>query len=177
MRARQLLTDGPDGYVAARAAAVKAAKADKDRPLAAALQALGKPTGALWAVLAAADDEALVREAVAATSELATVQAAGDRAGIVAATARRKGLVERIISAAVAEAGRGGDIAGPRRDEIRRIVERLTRAPEAVDSWVDATLRTLPDDTGGFSAFDGLTLAAPPDTHTVSTMSTRPTMC
>lgn len=162
MDARHLLTDGPDGYVPARTASVKAAKAAKDKPLAAELQALSKPTAALWAVLAAADDAALVRDAVSATSQLATVQAAGDRTAIVAATKHRKELVERVIAAAVTDAGRWGDVPGPRKDEIRRIVERLTRAPEAVDAWVEATLRTLPDDAGGFSAFADMTLAPPP---------------
>jgi hypothetical protein len=162
MRPRDLLSDGPDGYVAARTAAAKAARAAGDRDLAAELKALGKPTAALWAVLAAADDEQLVRDTVTATSELAGVQAAGDRAAIVAATRRRKELVERVIAAAVADAGRWGDVAGGRRDEIRRIVERLTRSPESVGAWVDATLRTLPDDAGGFSVFDGMTVASPP---------------
>ena len=163
MHARDLLSDGPDGYVALRAAAVTAVRAGGDKELAGELKALTKPTAALWAVLAAGDDDALVRDAVAATGELAAVQAGGaDRSALSAATARRRDLVERLIGRAVDEAKRWGDVPGGRRDEIRAIVDRLTRSPEATDAWIDATLRTLPDDAGGFSAFEGLTLAAPP---------------
>jgi hypothetical protein len=55
--ARALLAAGPEGYTAARDAAVKARRAAGDREGAAALKALRRPALALWAVLAAAEHE------------------------------------------------------------------------------------------------------------------------
>ena len=100
--ARALLKVAPDDYVTERTRLVKQARADGDRAVAAAYQALKRPNLSLWAALAAAADTAAVRSVIAATDELANVQAGGSNAGAVskASQARRKAL-EPLVDAAV----------------------------------------------------------------------------
>jgi hypothetical protein len=161
--ARPLLDAGPAGFTTARDAASRALRAAGDRAGAAAVKALRKPAVALWAVLAAGADEAAARDVVAATEELATVQAAAsDRARLAEATARRRAAVDRVTETAVAAlAGHEGSAAARRRDEIRTLADRVSRRADLLPAWLDATLRDIPDDAVGFGAFAGIDLAPP----------------
>jgi hypothetical protein len=157
--ARALL-DGPlDDYVARRKAAAKALKAEGDKEGAKAIEALAKPTLTTFAVLRAADDPDAVRRAVAATDELAAVQAgSGDRAALSTATAARRQAIEDLVDAGLGAlgSGAGSGLAG-RADEVRAAIDQLTRHPELMDPWLDGTLRELPDaGDAGFGALAGL---------------------
>jgi hypothetical protein len=161
MDARQLLAAGPDGYTAARDAEVRRRRGERDRDGAAAIKALGKPSLALWAVLAAADDEALSRRAVAATTALAETQGAavvGKGAEQIAeASAARRRALDAVSDAAVsALAKHEKAVTIGHRTEIRGLVDRVSRHPELLDDWLAGTLRDIPADTG-FDAFAAIT--------------------
>lgn len=161
MDARELLAVGPEGYTAARDAEVKRRRAQGDRAGANELKALGRPSLALWAVLAAADDAALVCAAVEATGELARAQrdaaGGGDAAAVGPATAARRAAVDAVRDRAVSRLAEATDRkrADGQRDEIRALVDRASRHPELLAAWIDGTLRDVPDGTG-FDAFEDL---------------------
>ena len=52
--------------------------------------------------------------------------------------------------------------AEARRAEIREIVDQLSRHPELANSWIDGTLRELPEEEFGFGAFDVVAMPASP---------------
>jgi hypothetical protein len=149
--ARSLLEGGPDEYIARRDALAKDLKAAGDRDAASVVKSLGKPTMGLWGVLAAGADADAVRSAVDATAALVRVQAgAHDRAEISSATATRRAAIDRVVALGAAALGRGSDA---RTQEVRDLVERLSRQPELLDAWLDGTLRDVPDEGLGFDAF------------------------
>jgi capsule polysaccharide export protein KpsE/RkpR len=161
--ARALLRVPPDEYVAERTRLAKQARADKDRALAGFYQSLKRPALSLWAVLAAGDDAEAVNELVSITSKLAETQASAGTAGAVsAATKDRRKAIERLVDHAVKALGATDKSAEARRAEIRDIVDQLSRHPELVESWVDGTLRDLPEEEFGFGAFNVVATPAPP---------------
>lgn len=179
MDARQLLDAGPDGYTAARDAEVRRLRAEKNRDEATALKALGKPSLALWAVLAAANDATLARHAVELTTALGAAQSVAVRGKgaeqIADAAAARRGALDALTDAAVsalAAHGKAVTVDG-HRAEIRSIIDRVSRHPELLDEWRDGTLRDIPADTG-FDAFAAIT-PAPSEQATRRPPATRPT--
>jgi hypothetical protein len=164
--ARVLLRLPPDDYVSERTRLVKLARADGDRARATFLQSLKRPNLALWAVLAAADDGEAVRALMAATTELAEVQAGGARAtALSTATRYRRVALEALVDRAVAALARSLPSAEARRGEIRDIIDQLSRHPELAETWIDGTLRDLPEEEFGFGAFTGVVDADDPAAH------------
>jgi len=148
---RELL-DGPlDEYVARRKVVARRLREAGDREAAKVVDALGKPTVVMFAVLRAADDADAVRAAVEATAEVARVQTgAADRAALSEATAERRARIDDLVEAGLAAAGDGG---GPNRaDEVRSAIDLLTRHDEVLDTWLSGTLRALPVSDAGFGA-------------------------
>jgi NACalpha-BTF3-like transcription factor len=162
--ARLLLRQSPDDYVAERTRLVKQARAAGDRETANFYQSLKRPPLSVWAVLAAADDAAAVNEVMAATRELAKVQAGGSNAGaLTTATKKRRTSLEALVERAVRALAKTESGAEARRAEIRGMIDQLSRHPELADAWIDGTLRDLPDDALGFTAFADLEVSeAPP---------------
>lgn len=163
MEPRELLRVGPDAYTATRDGEVKRRRTAGDKTAATALKALTRPSLALWGVLVAAEDDALVTRAVEATAALAAAQGAAveGRAveDVVAATVARRRKLDDVTGAAVAAIAVLAALparAEGQRHEIRTIVDRLSRHPELLDAWLDGTLRHVPDDTG-FEAFAAFT--------------------
>ena len=155
--ARVLLSQPPDDYVGERTRLVKLARAGGDRARATYLQSLKRPNLALWAVLAAGDDGEAVRALMAATTELAEVQAGGARAtALSTATRYRRVTLEALVDRAVAALAGSVPSAAARRGEIRDIIDQLSRHPELADTWIDGTLRDLPEEEFGFGAFTGV---------------------
>ena len=150
--ARALLRVPPDDYVAERTRLVKQAKADKDRPLADFYQSLKRPSISLWAVLAAGENADAVNEVVSITDKLGATQASGTVGAVSAATKERRTAIERLVDRAV-KALAADKSAETRRAEIRSIVDQLSRHPELAQSWIDGTLRELPEEEFGFGTF------------------------
>lgn len=155
--ARRLLDVAPSAYVDERARLAKEIRAAGDKELAKAIQSLKRPTLAVWALVAAGDDAALVRSLFDATVALGDAQASGDRTATMTATKQRKDVVSAVTSAAVEALRVHEPSAEARRPEIRTLVDQLSRHPDLADAWIDGTLRDLPEDDGfGFAAFAGL---------------------
>lgn len=154
---RALFAVSPNDYVAERTSLAKATRAAGDKAGAAAVQALKRPPNGLWAVLAAADDPDAVSTVFETTAALGASQARGE--GLAAATAARRAAVDALAKAAEAALQRHGIDPLPRRQEIRDLIDQLSRHPEAAASWIDGTLRDLPDQSIGFDAFANLDLA------------------
>ncbi len=160
--ARSLFRVAPADYVSERTRLVKAAKADGNKTLAAAYQALNRPNLPMWAVLAAADDDA-VHFLIAATAEVAATQAGGGNSSAIApAMQHRRTAIDALVERAVDALAKWDDSAGTRRAEIRSIVDQLSRHGDLVESWLDGTLRDLPDDSLGFASFTEMALPARP---------------
>jgi len=146
-----LLEGEPEQYVARRDTLAKELRAAGDKEAAAAIKSLSKPTMSMWAVLAAGADEAAVAAAVDATSDLVRIQGrAADRAAITTATARRRAAIDALVAIGTAALDGGNDA---RSQEVRDLLERLTRHPELTDDWLAGTLRAVPDAGLGFEAF------------------------
>ena len=159
---RSLFGVSPSAYVDARTSLAKQARSGGDKDLAKLVQGLKRPTLAMWAVVAAADDAELVRELVDSTGALAAAQGSGDRDATVSATALRRAALEGVVRAAVGALARWEPSAEARRAEIRTIVDQLSRHGELLDAWIDGTLRELPEtDAFGFAAFTGMEAPAP----------------
>lgn len=162
--ARSLFQVAPADYVTERTRLVKEAKADGNKADAAAYQALKRPNLAMWAVLAAADDDA-VRFLVTATAEVAATQAAGGNSSAIApAMQHRKTAIDALVDRAVGALAKWDDSADTRRAEIRSLVDQLSRHGDLIERWLDGTLRDLPDDSLGFTSFTEMTLPARPAT-------------
>ncbi len=160
--ARALFRVSPGAYVEERTRLAKAAKAAGQPHLAKVLQALKKPTLAMWAIVAAGDDADLVHALFDATAALGEAQASGDREATLRATADRRTAVEAVTAAAVDALRRHEPAAETRRPEIRTMVDQLSRHTDLASTWVDGTLRELPEgDAFGFAAFTGLEVRAP----------------
>jgi hypothetical protein len=158
--ARALLDVAPDQYVTERTRLAKQARADGDREAATFYQSLKHPGVVLWAVLAGSDPDA-VKTVIAATEELGGVQAGGsDARSLSAATQQRRKAVETIVDKAVKALAKFDSGAAKRRPEIRSLVDQLSRNPEVADSWIDGTLRELPDSDFGFGAFANVEVTA-----------------
>ncbi len=173
---RVLLRRPPDDYVSERTRLVKLARADGDRAHATFLQSLKRPNLALWAVLAAGDDDEAVRALIASTTELAEVQAGGARANALStATRYRRVTLEALVDRAVP---RWPDRSpAPKRDrgEIRDIIDQLSRHPELEGTWIDGTLRDLPEEQFGFGVFTGVPDANDDDAETLARARRAPT--
>ncbi len=154
--ARLLLTESPDNYVAERARLVEQARGAGDRASASFYKALKRPNLSLWAVLSAGDDANAVNSLVSATTELAEIQGGGAGAGALSAAAqhRRKAL-EALVDRGVKALAKSVAAAESRRAEIRDIIDQLSRHPNLAETWINGTLRDLPDDTFGFAVFTG----------------------
>ena len=151
--ARVLLDVAPDQYVTERDRLVKQARAAKDRASATFYQSLKRPTVPLWAVLAAGDDAKAVDAVMKVTTELGDIQGGSTKAAdLAAATQRRRKALETFVDRAVKALAKWDAGAEKRRPEIRSIVDQLSRHPDLAESWVDATLRELPDSDFGFGA-------------------------
>ncbi|MEP7202242.1 MAG: hypothetical protein ABI894_06505 [Ilumatobacteraceae bacterium] len=159
--ARLLLRQSPDDYVAERTRLVKQARAEGQRDVANFYQSLKRPPLSAWAVLAAAGDADAVKDVMAATNELAKVQAGGSNAAALnTATKKRRTALEALVDRAVRaldEHNAGGEA---RRAEIRGMIDQLSRHSELAESWIEGTLRDLPDDALGFAAFADLEVPA-----------------
>jgi hypothetical protein len=152
--ARALLDVAPDQYVTERARLAKQARADGDRKAATFYQSLKHPGVVLWAVLAAGSDPKAVNAVMTATEELGRVQAGGsDARSLSAATQQRRKVLETIVDKAVKALAKFDSGAAKRRPEIRGLVDQLSRNPEVADSWIDGTLREVPENDFGFGAF------------------------
>ena len=152
--ARALLQVAPNDYVAERTRLVKHARAEQNRALVDFYRALKRPNLSLWAVLAAGGDADAVAKIVTATTELAEIQAGGsDANALSAATQHRRKALGHLVDSAVESLARWEPGAEARRAEIRGIIDQLSRQPDVVEAWIDATLRDLPDDAWGFEAF------------------------
>ncbi|HEY4608878.1 MAG TPA: hypothetical protein VIH06_06730 [Ilumatobacteraceae bacterium] len=172
--ARALLRVPPGEYVAERTRLVKQARADKDRALAEFYQSLKRPSLSQWAVLAAGDDAEAVKQAVSITSKVGETQSSAGTAGAVsAATKDRRKAIERLVDHAVKALAASDKSAETRRPEIRAIVDQLSRHPELVDSWLDGTLRDLPEEEFGFGAFNVVATPQPPPSKGKSTKDRR----
>ncbi|MCX6521595.1 MAG: hypothetical protein NTZ21_13115 [Actinobacteria bacterium] len=159
---RVLFQASPAAYVEARSTLAKQVRSVGDKELAKLVQGLKRPTLAMWAVVAAADDAESVRGLVDSTEALAAAQGSGDREATVSATARRRGALEGVVRAAVERLAPWEPSAEARRAEIRTIVDQLSRHGELLDPWIDGTLRELPEaDAFGFAAFTGMEAPAP----------------
>lgn len=151
--ARVLLDVAPNQYVTERDRLVKQARAAKDRASATFYQSLKRPTVPLWAVLAAGDDAKAVDAVMNVTTELGDIQGASAKASeLTAATQRRRKALETFVDRAVTTLAKWEQGAEKRRPDIRSIVDQLSRHPELAESWVDATLRELPNSDFGFGA-------------------------
>ena len=151
--ARVLLDVAPDQYVTERDRLVKQARAAKDRGSAAFYQSLKRPTVPLWAVLAGGDDAKAVDAVMKVTTELGDIQGGSTKAAeLAAATQRRRKALETFVDRAVKALSQWDAGAEKRRPEIRSIVDQLSRHPDLAETWVDATLRALPDSDFGFGA-------------------------
>ncbi|MDP2290117.1 MAG: hypothetical protein Q8M22_02950 [Actinomycetota bacterium] len=158
--ARSLFRVAPADYVSERTRLVKAAKAEGNKAIAAAYQGLKRPNLPMWAVLAAADDDA-VRFLLAATAEVAATQAGGGNSGaITTAMQHRRTAIDALVERAVDALAKWDDGAEARRPEIRSLVDQLSRLDHLADSWLDGTLRDLPDDSLGFASFTEMALPA-----------------
>ena len=156
--ARVLLDVAPDQYVTERDRLVKQARAAKDRDSATFYQSLKRPTVPLWAVLAAGDDADVVEEVLKVTTELGDIQGSSTNAAdLAAATQRRRKSLETFVDRAVKALAKWDAGAEKRRPEIRSIVDQLSRHPDLAESWVDATMRDLPDSDFGFGAIADMT--------------------
>lgn len=154
--ARVLLKGSLDNYVAERTRLVKQARREGDRTLASFYQSLKRPNLSLWAVLAVGDDADAVNGIVTATAELAEIQRGGAGSGALsAATQRRRKALEALADRAVQALAESVAGAESRRAEIRDIIDQLSRDPHLAETWIDGTLRDLPDDAFGFAAFTG----------------------
>lgn len=163
--ARALLDVAPDQYVTERARLAKQARADGDRAAATFYQSLKHPGVMLWAVLAAASDPDAVKAVMAATEELGGVQAGGsDARSLSAATQQRRKVLESLVDKAVKALAKSESGAAKRRSEIRGLVDQLSRHPEVADSWIDGTLREVPENDFGFAAFANLDVTTPAKT-------------
>ena len=151
--ARVLLDVAPDQYVTERERLVKLARSAGDRASATSYQSLKRPTVPLWAVLAAGNDSDAVDDIMTVTAELGDIQGGAGAAGdLPAATQRRRKAIETFVNRAVKELAQWDTSAEKRRPEIRSIVDQLSRHPDLAESWVDATLREVPDSDFGFGA-------------------------
>ena len=113
-----------------------------------------------------------MRDAVESTTRLAQVQGHGGESGAIReATSSRRRSLEAVVAEAV-DSLRDHEqgVEQPRRDEIRDVVERLSRHPDLLPAWLDATLRDLPEETFGFGELDtgDWTPPAPPQRPTRS---------
>jgi len=157
MDARALLAAGPDGFVQARDQAVKELRAAGDKEAAAAVKALSRPSLTMWAVLQAAANERAVRALMTSTNavqaaQLASVRDQSARNELNRAVDDRRRALDALTDDAVDALSRTGKGGSAKRDEIKSALDRLSRHPDLVDSWLDATLRDVPTDTG-FDAF------------------------
>jgi hypothetical protein len=82
------------------------------------------------------------------------VQAAGGVISAVAeAVGRRRAAVGSLVESGIYELARWQIGGGPRRQEIREIVDQLVLRGGLAASWIDGTLRELPEQSVGFDSF------------------------
>lgn len=137
----EILSAGPDDFVAARTAASRRIRAEGDRTLAAAVAKVRKPTRLVWRLqeAAAASPDALA-ELRWAAAEARHAQGKGDGPALRAATAAVRGAVEDLA---------GGDV------EIGQAFRGLVADEGTLDEVADGVLLALPGAT-----VDGLPAAS-----------------
>jgi hypothetical protein len=170
---RLLFNVAPSDYVTERTRLAKLARTNGDKAGAATIKALKRPATAMWGVLAAGVDATAVQRVVEATTALADVQAAGgDSTTMAEAVGRRRAAVGSLVESAITELARWDVEARPRREEIRDLVDQLARRADLSASWIDGTLRDLPEHAVGFDAFANHDV--PARLHIVATPPERP---
>jgi hypothetical protein len=164
---RLLFSVAPADYVTERARLAKLARTSGDKAGAAMIKSLKRPATAMWGVLAAGVDATAVHRVMEATTALADVQAAGgDGPAMAEAVGRRRAAVGSLVESAIAELAQWDVEARQRREEIRDIVDQLARRADLATSWIDGTLRDLPEHAVGFDAFANHDV--PPRLHIVA---------
>ena len=163
-RPLRVAVPGVAGRVRRRADLARQAGAlgEATRILAKLVQGLKRPTLAMWAVVAAADDAEPVRDLVELDRGARSCPGQrrprrhGERHGTAPCDVGRRGARRRRALAPWEPS------AEARRAEIRTIVDQLSRHGELLDAWIDGTLRELPEtDAFGFAAFTGMEAPAP----------------
>jgi hypothetical protein len=160
-----LFRETPEAFVAARDAIVKQLRADGRDADAAAVKAVRKPTGVVWALnqLAVRDADG-VRDLLDSGAELRAAQqaaASGSSGGaerMREASAARRAVVARLVevaSVALGELGRG---AAAQADTISAALEAASIDAEAGSRLAAGTLERVPSNPGGFGDVFGLTL-------------------
>ena len=123
----------PEDFTAARDAAAAQARADGDRPAAAALKALRRPSVAAWVVnRLATEDVELLESLLSLGPELAEAQAAGSGDLLRELGAQRRSLVEAITDRAVVLAGR--TVAPAVRAEVSGTLEAALADPHTAQA-------------------------------------------
>jgi hypothetical protein len=151
---RLLFSVAPADYVTERTRLAKQARTNGDKEGAKVLAALKRPATAMWGVLAAGVDVKAVHRVIEATAALAELQAAGgDSTSVAEAVGRRRAAVGTLVESAITELARWDVEARQRRQEIRDLVDQLARRSDVAASWIDGTLRDLPEHEIGFDAF------------------------
>lgn len=118
----------------------------------------------MWAVLAAGDDAAAVNDVIEATGKVGEVQAGGGAGkALSTVTQERRKSLERLVDRSVKALAQWDTGAESKRAEIRGIIDQVSRRPDLAQAWIEGTLRELPGDTFGFSAFEDRDVSAPPD--------------
>jgi hypothetical protein len=164
---RLLFSVAPADYVTERTRLAKLARTSGDKAGAAVIKSLKRPATAMWGVLAAGIDATAVHRVMEATIALADVQAGGgDGPAMAEVVGRRRAAVGSLVESAIAELARWDVEARQRREEIRDIVDQLARRADLATSWIDGTLRDLPEHAVGFDAFANHDV--PPRLHIVT---------
>lgn len=134
--ARRLLAIPPEGFVAARTAASRDARAD-DRERATAIGALRKPAPAAWVVNLLAGQDAL-DDAVELGPRLREAQAQADPATIRRLRAERRSLVESLVRAGAELADDAGHaVTDPVRAQVAATIEAAM-----ADPWAGTAVRS-----------------------------------
>lgn len=131
--AEQLYGLDPDEFMPARTGLVAQARAAKDRPLAAAIGGLRKPTRSAWLVnLLAREAPDRLRDVEELARRLSAAHQGLDVAALRALGAERLQLVERLTAAAVAAgAARGYQATDAVRTEVNQTLTAAVADPDA----------------------------------------------
>ena len=147
----ELYAGAPSDFVARRDALATQARDDGDRPLAAAIKALRRPTVGAWYLnVAVRAGLTSLRELLDLGRHLRQTQAAGDFAALRDLAARRGPLVTRVLRDLTAHLARVGvATTGTGLEEVRTTLGAALADP-AVDTLVRAGRLDRPHAYGGF---------------------------
>lgn len=135
----------PGDFIAERGRAAKAAKADGDGDLAAALGALRRPTVAAWAVNLLARSPGALDAVVALGTDLRSAQARLDTRAMRELGSRRSQVIARTTATATAlvtEADPSAGVSGAVREQIEATLTAAIADPGAQDAVTSGTLVT-----------------------------------